>query len=81
MITLDSILNILNSTIDILIVWFMFYYILKSIRNNVKLTLIFKGLIIVIILKLLSIVFKLTTVGLLLEYIIMWGPLAIIIIF
>ena len=81
MITLDSILNILNGTIDILIVWFMFYYILKSIRNNVKLTLIFKGLIIVIILKLLSIVFKLTTVGLLLEYIIMWGPLAIIIIF
>ena len=81
MITLDSVLKILNSTIDILIVWFMFYYILKSIKNNVKLTLIFKGLIIVIFLKVISSVFKLTTVGLLLEYIIMWGPLAIIIIF
>ena len=81
MITLDSVLKILNSTVDILIVWFMFYYILKSIKNNVKLTLIFKGLIIIIILKVLSTIFKLTTVGLLLEYIIMWGPLAIIIIF
>ena len=81
MITLDSVLKILNSTVDILIVWFMFYYILKSIKNNVKLTLIFKGLIIIIVLKVLSTIFKLTTVGLLLEYIIMWGPLAIIIIF
>ena len=81
MITLDSVLKILNSTVDILIVWFMFYYILKSIKNNVKLTLIFKGLLIIIFLKIISSVFKLTTVGLLLEYIIMWGPLAIIIIF
>jgi diadenylate cyclase len=81
MITLDSVLKILNGATDILIVWFMFYYILKSIKNNVKLTLIFKGLIIILLLKLLSGIFKLTTVGLLLEYIIMWGPLAIIIIF
>ncbi len=81
MITLNSVLNILNSVVDILIVWFMFYYILKSIKNNVKLTLIFKGLIIVLLLKFISSIFKLTTVGLLLEYIIMWGPLAIIIIF
>lgn len=81
MITLDSVLKILNGATDILIVWFMFYYILKSIKNNVKLTLIFKGLIIILLLKLVSSIFKLTTVGLLLEYIIMWGPLAIIIIF
>ena len=81
MITLNSVFNILNSVVDILIVWFMFYYILKSIKNNVKLTLIFKGLIIVLLLKFISSIFKLTTVGLLLEYIIMWGPLAIIIIF
>ena len=81
MITLDSVLRILNGATDILIVWFMFYYILKSIKNNVKLTLIFKGLILILLLKFVSSVFKLTTVGLLLEYVIMWGPLAIIIIF
>ena len=49
MITLDSVLKILNGATDILIVWFMFYYILKSIKNNVKLTLIFKGLIIILL--------------------------------
>ena len=42
----------------------------------------FKGVLIIIILKLLSdYVFKLTTLGYLLEYVKMWGPLALIIIF
>ena len=80
-ITLDSILSILNKTIDILLVWLMYYYILKNIKNNVKLTLIFKGVVIIFVLKLLSDYLNFVTVGLLLEYVIMWGPLAIIIIF
>ncbi|MDD3241495.1 MAG: diadenylate cyclase CdaA, partial [Bacilli bacterium] len=57
------------------------YNILKNIRNNVKLSLLFKGVAIVLILKLVSDFMGLTTIGLLLEYIIMWGPLALIIIF
>lgn len=80
-ITVESILSIINKIVDILFVWVIFYYILKSIRNNVKLTLIFKGVVIIIILKILSDVFNFVTVGLLLEYIIMWGPLALIIVF
>ena len=43
--------------------------------------LIFKGVIIIVFVKLLSDYLNLTTVGLLLEYVIMWGPLALIIIF
>ncbi len=43
--------------------------------------LIFKGILIIIVLKIISNVLNLVTVGLLLEYVIMWGPLAIIIIF
>ena len=80
-ITLDTILSIINKTVDILIVWLIFYYILKSMKNNVKLTLIFKGVLIIAILKAASDIFGLVTIGLLLEYIIMWGPLALIIIF
>ncbi len=81
MITVDSVFSILNKITDILLVWLMFYYILKNIKNNVKLTLLFKGLLIMIILKVVSDIFNLVTIGWLLEYIIMWGPLAIIIIF
>ncbi len=80
-ITIDAILSALNKIVDILLVWLMFYYILKNIKNNVKLTLIFKGLIILLLLKVASDLFNLVTIGWLLEYIIMWGPLAIIIVF
>lgn len=79
--TLDSVLTIINRTVDILLVWLIFYYILKNIKNNVKLTLIFKGVLVIAIMKVASDVFNFVTVGLLLEYIIMWGPLALIIVF
>ncbi len=80
-ITLDTILSIINKTIDILLVWLIFYYILKNMKNNVKLTLIFKGVLVIAIMKVLSDVFGFITIGLLLEYVIMWGPLALIIVF
>ena len=80
-ISVDSLLSALNKIVDILLVWLMFYYILKNIKNNVKLTLLFKGLLIMVILKVASDIFNLVTIGWLLEYIIMWGPLALIIIF
>jgi diadenylate cyclase len=80
-ISVDFILTILNKTIDILLVWWLFYYILKIIKDNVKLTLIFKGVLFLIILKIVSDFFNFTTVGMLLEYVVMWGPVAIFVIF
>ena len=79
--TLDSILMVLNKVVDILLVWLIFYYILKNVKNNVKLTLIFKGLLIIAVMKVASDIFNFVTIGLLLEYVIMWGPLALIIVF
>ena len=80
-ITVTTVTTIIKKIIDISLVWIMFYIILKNIRNSVKLTLLFKGVIIVIILKVISDFFGFTTVGILLEYIIMYGPLALIVIF
>ena len=79
--TLDSILSILRAIIDISLVWIIVYSILKNIKNNVKMTLLLKGVLVIIVVKLLSDALNLTTVGLFLEYAIMWGPLALIIIF
>ena len=39
----NLILTILKNVIDICLVWFGLYYILKNIRNNVKMTLLLKG--------------------------------------
>ena len=59
----------------------LIYVILKNIKNNVKLSLLFKGILFIIILKFIADAIGLSTVGVLLEYVIMWGPLALIIIF
>lgn len=79
--TVSSIITVIQKIIDISLVWIIIYSVLKSLKNNVKMVLIFKGVIMIVIIKLLSNWFDLTTVGLLLEYVIMWGPLALIIIF
>lgn len=80
-ITLDQVLMLIKKIIDVSIVWLMFYYILKTVRTNIKMALLFKGILFIVIIKVVSEVFDLVTVGLLLEYVIMWGPLALIIIF
>lgn len=79
--TLSSIWEIITKIIDISVVWLMFYYLFKNLKNNVKLVLIFKGVAIIIIIKIFSNLLNLYTVGLLLEYVISWGPIALIIIF
>ena len=76
-----NVLVILQKIIDISLVWVIIYFILKNIKNNVKMVLLFKGVAIILVVKVLSDILNLTTIGLLLEYVIMWGPLALVIIF
>ena len=80
-ITLSDVLTVIRKIVDISFVWLIFYCILKNIKNNVKLSLIFKVLLIILFLKVISSAFSLVTVGYLLDYIIQWGPIAIIVIF
>ena len=76
-----DILSLLRKIADISLVWLVFYLILKNIKNNVKLSLLFKGVLFVILLKVVSDWLGFTTIGVLLEYVIQWGPMAIIVIF
>lgn len=78
---MTTITSTFTRVLDICIVWLAFYYILKNIKNNIKMVLILKGVIIVLIVKFLSDLLNLYTVGIILEYILEWGPLAIIVIF
>ena len=79
--TVDSIFELSKKLIDVLICWMVFYFILKSLRKNVKMVLLFKGVFIVIVLKILSHLFNLVTINFIMDYIIEWGPIAIIIVF
>ncbi len=80
-ITVTDIISILRKLGDICLVWIIFYFVLKNIKNNIKLSLIFKGVVIIIILSLVSDWLGFTTIAVLLDYVIQWGPIALIIIF
>ena len=79
--TLDSIIIFIKKIIDILLVWMILYYILKHLRKNLKMVLLFKGILFIVALKILSDLLDLVTIGYLLDYVITWGPLALIVVF
>ena len=79
--TLDFAAGLVKNVIDVLLVWLVLYYVLKSLSKNVKMVLLFKGIIIILILKIVSDWLNLSTIGFLLDYIIEWGILALIVIF
>jgi diadenylate cyclase len=79
--TIDSIIDLLKKFVDVLIVWMALYYILKNLRKNVKMVLLFKGILIIVVLKIISSLLDLVTINFLLDYVIEWAPLALIIIF
>ena len=79
--SVNSVIELIKKLIDVLIVWMVLYYILKSLRKNVKMVLLFKGILIILILKFLGDRLGLVTIGFLLDYVIEWGPLALIVIF
>ncbi len=79
--SLASLWSLVTKILDICIVWLLFYIVLKNIKNNAKMVLILKGVILVILIQVISNILNLYTVGLILQYIVEWGPLAIIVIF
>ena len=79
--TVDDIISLFTKLLDVLLVWLVLYYILKSLRRNVKMVMLFKGILFIVALKVISDLLNLVTVGYLLDYVITWGPLALIVIF
>lgn len=71
----------IKTLIDISLVWILVYSVLKNLRNNTKMILVLKGILIIWLVKILSDYFDLRTTGVILEYILTWGVLALIIIF
>ncbi len=79
--SVDMILELLRKILDVLLVWGLLYFVLKSLRKNVKMILLFKLIVVIVIIKLLSVFLNLVTIGYLIDYVIEWTPLALVIIF
>ena len=67
--TIDQIFSFLRNLLDTLIVWLSIYFVLKSLRKNVKMILLFKGILIIAFLKIISDLLGLPTIGYLLNYV------------
>lgn len=78
---MNDITTTIRAMVDIALVWILAYAVLKNLKNNVKMVFLLKGIIILIIVKIISDYFDLKTTSVILEYILTWGILAVIIIF
>ena len=79
--TVNEFVSLIKGFIDVLLVWLVFYYIFKNLRKNVKMALLFKGILIIVVLSLIGNILDLATIKFLLNYVVTWGPIALIIIF
>lgn len=75
------IISIIKTICDILIVWWLLYYLIEIVRRNIRTQQIFKGVLLILFLKLISTFFNLNMVSWLIDLILNWGVVAIIIIF
>lgn len=76
----ELILDILRIGIDIALVWYLLYKLIMIIRGTKAIQLL-KGIIIVILVWLISILFNLQTIQWITNQVILWGFLVIIILF
>ena len=79
--TLRSVLNIITALIDIGVIWIVIYYALKIVRNNNRTIQIFKGIIIMLLIKGLSTLLGLSGTQWLVDSFVNYGLLIVIIIF
>ena len=80
-ISFETIKNITVAFLDIFIIWLIFYYALRIIRNNARTVQIFKGIMLIILIDGLAKILGLRTVQYLADMFLNWGLLAMIIIF
>lgn len=70
----------LVSLIDILVIWFLIYELIMLIRGTRAIQL-FKGILVILVIKLVSWYIGLSTVSWVMDQVINWGVIAIVIIF
>lgn len=74
-------IDVLRVILDIGIVWLILFYLLKIFRSNARTVQIIKGILIVIIVKIFAGILQLSTLNVILDYLLNWGFLAVVIIF
>lgn len=75
-----NIFNILRVIVDITLVWYVFYKLIMLLRGTKAIQLL-KGIFVVLFIYLISYILNLQTVQVMIEQVIVWGPVALIVLF
>ena len=78
---LTLLVNIIRTILDVLLVWYVLYIVISMFKQNMRTMQLFKGVLIILILKLVTSVLGLSTMGYLVDTILTWGIVAIVVIF
>ncbi|MEG0367384.1 MAG: diadenylate cyclase CdaA [Coprobacillus sp.] len=76
-----ELINFTRNAIDLIAVWFILYYLISMFKTNMKTMQLFKGVLFILIVKIVTSFLGLSTLNFLVDSIINWGVLAMIIIF
>lgn len=79
--TLNNLWALIRQLLDVAFVWAVVYYCLKIVKNNSRTIQIFKGILLIVIIRTAASLIQLNTVANLADSIMNWGVIAIIIIF
>lgn len=78
---LPIIWKFVKSAIDLLAVWILLYYGIMMFKSNMRTLQLFKGVIVVLLVKAITSLLGLVTLGTIVDAVITWGVLAIVVIF
>ena len=79
--TINNVIQFIKMVLNVAVVWVAFYFILKIVKNNSRTIQIFKGILLVFIIKGAADLLGLKAMQYLADLFVQYGPIAIIIIF
>ena len=79
--TFHNVWVLIQQVIDICVVWALVYYLLKIVNNNSRTIQIFKGILVILLVRGGASLFGLNTVASITDIIMNWGVVALIVIF
>lgn len=79
--TLNNISYFFNLALDLILVWILFDCIISVVSKNLRTLQIFKGILFILLIKVVTSALRLKTFGSLVDAVLMWGGVSIIVIF
>lgn len=78
---LSAIYNVVRTIIDLILVWYVIYLLISMMKQSMRTMQLFKGVLLILILKIFTSLFRLSAMDYLVDTVLTWGVVAIIVVF